>query len=235
MNRITLITGIAINILLGCGGEPTPDANTDVQSASPTPKPSWLDVGAAGRIVVPDAERVYLARTQEAMDELIDAQNDLDVDRVRALGQAGKVVSVPNNTDVVVVDATTLLRKVRIVEHNRTYTGVEAWVQGDFVRQRPIAQAQPVALPDYRVLDKVGGYIDVLVPSLSVNTPTDSLERLIRRIARAEGATQVTMYRTEEAFRANFSSSYAEQHPGALEAGYLGSLSGGRFTPSIYR
>ena len=235
MQRMSLLTGIAVSLLLGCGGEPAADADTDLQSAPASPNPSWLDAGAAGRLIVPGADWVYLARTREAMDELIDAQNARDIDQVRALGQGGTVLSVPNNTDVVVVDATTLLRKVRIVEQDRTYTDAEAWIQADFVRQRPVAQAQPVALPDYRVLDKVGGYIDVLVPSVGVDTPADSLERLIRRIAQAEGATEVTMYRTEEAFRANFSSSYAQQHPGALEAGYLGSLSGGRFTPSIYR
>ena len=169
------------------------------------------------------------------MNELIDVQNASDVNGLQALARQGKVLRVPNNTAASVVGQTMLLRKVRVTEQGRTYTNEEGWIQADFVRSPSPEPRLAIALPEYRVLDKVGGYIDVLVPSLRVGTPTESVERIIRAIAGAEGAPEVSMYRTEAAYRANFSSSYAREHPNALRDGFLGSLTGGRFTASIYR
>lgn len=185
--------------------------------------------------MVEGADWVYLAASDTAMSELLDVENASDVEGLRRLAQEGKVFRVPNNTSVTVIGRATLLRQVRVTEQGRVYTNREGWIQADFVAGPPPPPPPTVVMPEYRVLDRVGGYLDVLLPGTGVRTPADSLAGLARAIVRAEGATEISLYRTEAAFRANFSASYARQNPNALRDGYLGSWTGGRFTPSPYR
>jgi hypothetical protein len=89
--------------------------------------------------------------------------------------------------------------------------------------------------PSYTVADiveEIGGttYAEVIVPSLSPDTSAVLLEGTARLIAQREGADNVGLYATDEARQANMSASFAESHPGALEAGYLGELRDGAFT-----
>ncbi len=90
------------------------------------------------------------------------------------------------------------------------------------------------ALPAYTVIDQVkllsgGKYGDILITSFSKSTPADVRESVLRRIAKKEGFTEAALYCTMEAYKANFSSSYLETHPDALNEGPLGSLKGGKF------
>ena len=90
-------------------------------------------------------------------------------------------------------------------------------------------------LPSYTIdvvnLMRGGKYGDVIVPSLSRTTPKDDRERILRAISKKESLTEASLYSTEEAFKANTSSSYLNAHPRALKEGYLGSLRNGKFTP----
>lgn len=91
------------------------------------------------------------------------------------------------------------------------------------------------SLPKYTVLDTVtliNGqfYADVLIPSFSRRTPVGKREKVGRQIAETEGFDQVIFYSTKEAYKANYSSSYATSHPNALRTGFLGSLKDGKFT-----
>jgi hypothetical protein len=100
----------------------------------------------------------------------------------------------------------------------------------------PVTKEASESLPAYTVLSsntKIGGggkFGDILVPSLSRKTPVETRERVFRAIASKEGLDEVSFYSMEDAYKANTSSSYAASHPKALQKGFLGSLSGGRFT-----
>jgi hypothetical protein len=104
-------------------------------------------------------------------------------------------------------------------------------------RQEPAPPAAPVAnLPSYRMLfanDKAGGgrFGDALVPTLSRATPEAERERIARGIAQKEGLTNLAIYSTEDAYKANVSASFGAQHPDAMRGGFLGSLDGGSFRP----
>ena len=101
----------------------------------------------------------------------------------------------------------------------------------------PVVGVELATLPPYSVEDRVeqlagGTYGDVVVPSYSTQTSADTLEAAAVAIAEAEGLSKATFYRTPEAVRANFSSSFAESNPGVLEAGLLGTYENGAFRRS---
>ena len=108
----------------------------------------------------------------------------------------------------------------------------------------PVTEAAPPAtgvvlaeLPAYTVADRVeqltgGTYADIVVPSYTTETDPDTLAAAAEAIAEAEGLSKATFYRTEEAVRANFSSSFSESNPGVLEAGLLGTYENGAFRRS---
>ncbi len=85
-------------------------------------------------------------------------------------------------------------------------------------------------LPSYTVLSRVnridgsGVDGDVLVSSFSKEIPLDILEKTLQSIAQKEGLDLVSLYCTEDAYKANFSASFLAEHPNALENGYLGRL-----------
>lgn len=90
-------------------------------------------------------------------------------------------------------------------------------------------------LPAYNVLERVSvsGSVDVLVPSLRPSLPDAKLEPVARAIAAREGAKSLAMYRTREAFRANYDGPYSDRHPGIVESGYLGTLRNGTWEPPV--
>ena len=101
----------------------------------------------------------------------------------------------------------------------------------------PVVRTARGGLPQYTVLFSVerfgggGRFGDVLVPSLSRATPAEERERVARAIAQKEGLADVTIYSSEDAYKANTSERYLRAHPDALRRGLLGSLQSGRFTP----
>lgn len=100
----------------------------------------------------------------------------------------------------------------------------------DIPAESPIAEGErPISkeLPAYEILDSVetisdGGMADVLVSSYSRETSVAEREDFAEAVASKEGLAWVTLYCSREAFRANYSSSFSESHPGALESCYLG-------------
>ncbi len=91
-------------------------------------------------------------------------------------------------------------------------------------------------LPAYEVIDAfetIGGdkYADVLITSISRETPAEERERIARRIASGEGLHGLGLYCSKEAREANYSASFAESNPDALRSCALGQLEGTEFNP----
>lgn len=92
-------------------------------------------------------------------------------------------------------------------------------------------------VPEYEILfrtdDPLGRrvYAEVLVPSLSPDTPTRERRRVARAIVELEGLQDLTLYCSREARRAHYSMEFADRHPEALVQGLLGTLERGRFKP----
>lgn len=75
---------------------------------------------------------------------------------------------------------------------------------------------------------------DVLIKGFSKEIPLDVREKALRSIAKKEGFARASLYCTEDAYKASFSSSFLAEHPNALENGYLGRLKkDGTFSPPI--
>ena len=96
--------------------------------------------------------------------------------------------------------------------------------------------ADAFSMPEYTILDTVpllagGKHGDVLIPTYSPDTSTDILSETALNITRLGGFTSLSLYSTEEAYRANYSASYNNEHPGALENGCLGRYENGQFYP----
>jgi|GEM_PF-2590966 len=112
-------------------------------------------------------------------------------------------------------------------------------VWGESYKPEPFVPVDRPALSDlpaYKILYVVepmkGGKTgDVLMPSLSRSTPTVERESIARRITALEGWVEIRLYSTEEAYEANYSASFAEQHPNAMRTGFLGVISDGQFIP----
>lgn len=91
------------------------------------------------------------------------------------------------------------------------------------------------SFPSYKVLfsgnlmNGTGRYGGILIPSISLKTPAETRESIARRIAEAENFSNLSLYSTEEAYKANISESYSKAHPGALHQGYMGMLEDGKF------
>ena len=86
----------------------------------------------------------------------------------------------------------------------------------------------PPELPAYEILEVTelmagGRFADVLVESLSRDTPAAERERVARLIKQKEGLKGIALYCSQEAMVAEYSASYAEENPGAREC-VLGSI-----------
>jgi hypothetical protein len=192
------------------------------------------EVGSPVRLYVEGATWVFLATTKEAIAAMVDAQNAGDFDELRRLAEQQEVFMVANNTDAKVIDRTLGMTRVRITEPNKVYSDREGWIQRECVRAMSQDDKPSNQLPAYRILDKVGNSIDVLVPDIDTNTSQDNLTATARAIADRENVREVALYRTEAAFRANVSASFAREHPTAMADGYLGRWDNGTFYPSGY-
>lgn len=96
-----------------------------------------------------------------------------------------------------------------------------------------------VELPDYRVVDTVdqmtgGRYGEVIIPSLSADVDTTRMRRIAFGIIERENLDEAAFYNSEDALKADLSSSFREANPGTLEEGALGSVTGDDFTPTPY-
>jgi hypothetical protein len=108
----------------------------------------------------------------------------------------------------------------------------------DNLEPPPGLDAPPAAseTPAYKVLDTVdmltgGRYGEILVTSYSRQTSVAERESTLRAIMANENLFRADLYCSEDAAKANSSSSYAAEHPDALKTCYLGSIQDGVFTP----
>lgn len=95
----------------------------------------------------------------------------------------------------------------------------------------------PAEIPDYVVLFRTDNPTDkrvfgeVLVPTLSPQTPNKERRRIARAVAAFEGLDDLTLYCTRQAHEAHYSMEFSSLHPDALDEGLLGRLERGRFKP----
>lgn len=96
---------------------------------------------------------------------------------------------------------------------------------------------RPGHLPEYELLHAAREYgsqklyAEVLVPSLSPQSPVEERKQIMTEIAAFEGFESGTLYCTRQAREAHYSMDYADRHPQALSQGLLGTYEGGRFKP----
>ncbi len=120
------------------------------------------------------------------------------------------------------------------------WTGAQGLVKRFDLRLPPPRKERDDTLADYRVLFKIRAppevtmpdgrvFGAVLVPSLSPATPSKDREDIARRICRQERMNDISLYSTEEAYKADYSTSYRESHPDAMNTGFLGSIRDGKF------
>ena len=106
-----------------------------------------------------------------------------------------------------------------------------------YVALAPSTKPAVGGLPTYKILfsvQKLGGggrFGEVLVSSLSRTTPVKTREEIARKIASKEGFGEVSLYSTEEAYKANSSEAYSKTHPGAMKRGFLGMIQDRKFIP----
>ena len=89
-------------------------------------------------------------------------------------------------------------------------------------------------LPAYELLhankdfksDKV--YAELLIPSLRSEASHEVKQRIVDAIAQREGLDIVTVYCTPEARQAHYSMDFYDEHPDALDVGYVGEYEKGR-------
>ncbi len=87
------------------------------------------------------------------------------------------------------------------------------------------------AIPAYTIIQSMnlarsGKHADILIPTLSRDTPRATRESIAFQLLKKEGLTAVSLFSTREACKAQYSASFAEANPGASE-GYLGQISPG--------
>jgi hypothetical protein len=114
-----------------------PNERTADQTAPPTtdPKSTRRAIAVTGDLAVldlPGGRGPYLATTDAAYDEMLDAENRKDTRYMGELLGSGKVHHLPNGVQVRVLEASTFSRKVRVLDG--PLVGLEGWVQEEFVR-----------------------------------------------------------------------------------------------------
>jgi len=111
-------------------------------------------------------------------------------------------------------------------------------------QEKPVADSSAgnkvnVNIPSYEVLDTVnridgsGIHAGVLIESYNTETPDEELLRVAQAIAKDKGFSIIEIYCTKDAQKANYSSSFSEAHPGALDNGFLGTYEHGEFKKPI--
>ncbi len=93
-----------------------------------------------------------------------------------------------------------------------------------------------VILPRYEILDKIQmisgkTFADILIPNFTTTMDKDSLSKIAFAILKKERLDEAEFYVTKDAYKSNYSSSFANKNPNAVKEGYLGGISGNVFRP----
>ncbi|MBL7066434.1 MAG: hypothetical protein ISS29_01055 [Candidatus Marinimicrobia bacterium] len=120
---------------------------------------------------------------------------------------------------------------VTVYEDTKTGSRKKVWGSqgGSAEYAKDISRPATGAIPNYTIISAInllagGKHADVLIPSLSSTTPREMRSKVAFAILKKEGLKSLGMYSTQEAYKADYSSSYAKQHPSASK-GRLGSIS----------
>lgn len=99
----------------------------------------------------------------------------------------------------------------------------------------PVDRPAAADMPAYRILSTGHQTIgsksgEILIPTLSRTTSARERESVARRISRLEGIDELSIYSSEEAYRANTSGVPSKQRRDVLRRGFLGLIRSGAFT-----
>ncbi len=110
-------------------------------------------------------------------------------------------------------------------------------VEAPLSASAPPKEVAPITVPAYTVVFKqnmiapAGVLVEVVVPSLSRQTPLEDVARLATAILTLEAGDRLNIYATHAAYLANGDDDYGKRHPRALAEGYLGRVENGTFRP----
>ena len=126
--------------------------------------------------------------------------------------QNGKVITVYEDTET---------------EGRKKIWGI--YSSGDAEYAKDVSRQAEGVIPDYTVISAInllagGRHADIMITSLSRSTPLKKRSKVAFAILKKEGLKSLAVYSTQEAYKADYSYSFAEQHPEASK-GYLGSIS----------
>jgi hypothetical protein len=148
------------------------------------------------------------------------------------LATESRMVGVPNGVEVTVLEQGPAGTHVRIEEKDRVYTGKIAWAPSEWVSRVVVAPAT-ASLPKYTVLDRTGGSVGILVPTLRAEMGDQVLSPILVAIAEREGARSASFYRTRAAFEGNYDSTIPN-HESIMRNGYVGTVEDGAYRRSVY-
>ncbi len=125
--------------------------------------------------------------------------------------QNGKVITVYEDTET---------------EGRKKIWGI--YSSGDAEYAKDVSRQAEGEIPDYTMISAInllagGRHADILIPSLSRSTPLETRSNVAFAILEKEGLKSLAIYSTQDAYNADYSFSFAEQHPEAHN-GYLGSI-----------
>lgn len=141
---------VLLGIIFGCvivgvmviGSKARRDVQNHVPSSSAparAPAAQAVHTGDAVVIHLPGADYgPWLATSEDAWNEMIDAQNSKSGELMGRLMEQGRVIRVPNGTPGVVVKTSFLSLLVRLTEGDAR--GQEGWIQREFVKPAGAAQ-----------------------------------------------------------------------------------------------
>jgi len=120
---------------------------------------------------------------------------------------------------------------VTVYEDTETEGRKKIWssYSGTAEYAKDVSKSGEGIIPDYTVISAInlmsgGKHADILIPGISRNTPRETRSNIAFAILKKEGLKSLSMYSTKEAYEADYSSSFAKQHPDAKK-GCLGSIS----------
>ena len=132
---LLLLLGLIGSALNGPGPGPGPAPRAPAQDSTPAPAPAASHSPGVGDLAVlhiPGNSYLYLAASDAAWNEMLDAENKRDAGWMGELVAAGKVLKVTNGTAARVLKLSFASRMVRIAEGPNA--GSEGWIQLEFVK-----------------------------------------------------------------------------------------------------
>lgn len=91
-----------------------------------------------------------------------------------------------------------------------------------------------IDIPEFSFYDEVElidgeNYADIVIDDLSKDTPEQDIKDLVLAISKEKKLDSLTLYSTYESYKANYSQSYKDLYPDALDNGLIVTFTDGSF------